>query len=80
MQPYWVEFKNHKPGTVDANDEAEAKEIASAITKDEVISASILPYGAHPRLDKANRGGDFCFDPEQCKGRSSCPRRYACSE
>lgn len=44
-----------------------------------VQSIDALPYGASPSLD-APRFDDFCHSPKTCKGHSSCPRNYACSE
>lgn len=79
MNPYWVEFEDETAGTVNATSEEDAL-MKAAMLHGEPVKASILPYGADPRLDDASRGGDFCFTPEQCKGRTSCPRRYACSE
>jgi hypothetical protein len=49
----------------------------------EPIDISTLPYGAGKLLNEeegVDSGGFFCFSPNSCKGRSSCPRPYACSE
>ena len=39
-----------------------------------------LPYGASPSFGSGDHGGHFCYTPRECAGRSSCPKRYACSE
>lgn len=45
-----------------------------------VISRQTLPYGSTPAFGSGGQGGHFCYTPAQCAGRSSCPKRYACSE
>lgn len=41
-----------------------------------------LPYPASPYLngDESRGWPNFCFSPKECKGRTSCPKSYACSE
>lgn len=65
------------PKKADAWLRARAKEL----TGEEPTKVSSLPYGSGPALDpNDDRGGWFCYSPESCKGRSSCPKSYACSE
>lgn len=45
-----------------------------------ILSRQSLPYGARPHFGSGDTGGFFCMQPSLCAGRSSCPRRYACSE
>lgn len=63
----------------------EASKLAEEITGKKVISLEGLPYPASPVLNQnsdwpAGWAMTLCFDPENCKGRSSCPKRRACSE
>lgn len=47
----------------------------------EIESISPLPYPADPRIKTGeDECPSFCFTPEMCAGRHSCPRSYACSE
>jgi hypothetical protein len=39
-----------------------------------------LPYDASPMLKAYPGCMTLCYTPHQCKGRSSCPKRRACSE
>lgn len=68
---YWVHFEDRKSGCVE--------ERGDAAQFGKVKEIFVLPYPADPQLTK----GDcppFCFSPEQCKGRTACPKNYACSE
>jgi len=54
-------------------------EIAEAIGG--VLAVDSLPYPADPRIKTGEDScPSFCMQPQQCKGRTSCPRNYACSE
>ena len=83
---YWVNFKDHPAGYVEAANEAEAMAIAKEKTGKEPKAARRLPYPARPIIFQGP--GDpqygpcppFCYTPEQCVGRGSCPKDYACSE
>ncbi len=68
---YWVTFADRSPGCVE-ND-------LDAAQFGKVLSIDSLPYPASPQLTKGSCP-PFCFQPQRCKGRSSCPRDYACSE
>lgn len=39
-----------------------------------------IPYPASPALYNDTGCPSFCYTPEQCAGRGSCPKSYACSE
>lgn len=59
---------------------AETLRLAKEWSKgEEPISMLPLPYGASPQYPRAT-GGAFCYTPNECKGRGSCPKSYACSE
>jgi hypothetical protein len=87
--PFWIKFSTGSPACVEAKDETEAKTLAAELGKREVVSATILPYPAEPRLNKHEHtftdGSkdvclSFCYTPEQCKGRTACPKNYSCTE
>ena len=74
---------------VDAQKRETAERIAEAMGPTKYID--VLPYPANPRVNGPNeeaptwkgeisRCPSFCYTPKQCKGRSSCPKDYACSE
>lgn len=80
--PYWVVFEDGDKGCVELG-------IATGIPKNlteiafqkKVKSIDHIPYPAQPRLGPVKSDcPSFCFTPEQCVGRSSCPRRYACND
>lgn len=79
MTYYWVKFTDGSAGCVSAPDRASAMRAVQG--REGVASCDILPYPALPVLHTAP--GDtcppFCWSPETCRGRSSCPRAYACS-
>lgn len=45
-----------------------------------VLSIDTLPYPAEPMEPPVSKCPAFCYTPNECKGRTSCPKRYACSE
>jgi len=76
-----------KKGTICARDEAAARALFKEITGEDAVKCGRLPYGAHPSLNvivyesgSTSAQGSFCFDPDNCMGYSSCPKRRACSE
>lgn len=92
MKAYWVTFTDGSKACCEGESIYDAKLIAEKITgklvaggKYDNISAEVLPYPATPliwQFDHPVNGKRpaFCHSPEKCKGRSSCPQRYACSE
>lgn len=82
MTAYWVKFKNRSSGCVEAETAEAAME---AVREFNPVSAERLPYPANPRLvvhehEKWGKTPSFCYKPEQCKGRGSCPQRPSCVE
>jgi hypothetical protein len=77
---YWVTFSDRKPGSIEVSKGEDANAIARSFG--DVKSIDILPYPADPKLNE--RGEHpcpaFCYSPRQCKGRTCCPKSYACSE
>lgn len=46
-----------------------------------VKSVQGLPYSASPVIGPgAKKAYTLCYTPDECAGRSSCPKRRACSE
>lgn len=92
MKGFWLTFTDGTKGYCQGVSEYDAKQIAEKLTGKTVaggkykdIAAVILPYPAKPiiwQLDHPVHGKtpDFCHSPEQCKGRTSCPQRYSCTE
>lgn len=88
MPAYWIKFKNGKNGCVEALDETAAKVSGRMVTGSDVVSIDRLPYPAEPRLIKVKHKHNdqeyhipsFCYTPEQCKGKSCCPKSYSCTE
>jgi hypothetical protein len=87
--PFWIMFKDRPSACVEAPTGPEARELAEKLTGNVAVSSERIPYPAEPRLNRhlhTYSGGtqaecpSFCFAPHQCKGRTSCPQRYACSE
>ena len=86
MADYWVTFSEGKGGYVDATDANNAMEIAKDKTGRKPVRAQTLPYPANPIIyqgpghPKYGPCPPFCYTPEECVGRGSCPKSYACSE
>lgn len=84
MQAFWIKFVDHNSGCVEADTAEEASQLAYEITGAKVKSCDVLPYPAEPRLNKHKyKSGpipSLCYDPENCKGRTFCPKPRACSE
>jgi hypothetical protein len=92
MKGFWVTFTDGSKGYCQGGSEFDAKQIAEKLTGKTVaggkykdIAAVSLPYPATPviwQLDHPVNGKcpAFCYRPEECKGRSSCPQRRACTE
>jgi len=63
-------------GDREAATEAEIRERAEPFGT--VQSYERLPYPADPRLDVRSEVPSFCWNPETCAGRGSCPRPRSC--
>ncbi len=92
MQGFWLTFTDGTHGYCEGANDFDAKRIAEKLTGKTVaggeykdIAAKRLPYPATPviwQLDHPVNGKcpAFCYKPQQCAGRTSCPQNYACSE
>lgn len=83
MQSYWLTFKGHAAGCVDAESEYDAKLIGKHFTKVDVETCRTLPYPASPRISAYvhpvhGKCPSFCYSPEKCAGRTSCPGNRSC--
>lgn len=78
MQAYWVKFKDRDAGCIEAPKIESVYALAKPLG--EVATVKPLPYPANPRLNSGSTIPSLCFEPEKCQGRTSCPRRIACSE
>ena len=82
----WIRFKEGKGGFVEADSHEEALRVAREATGRDPVSAHELPYPADPIIYQRPGTKErpacpaFCYRPEQCAGRGSCPQSYACSE
>lgn len=84
MKAWWLTFDSHEPGCVEAPTAEEASAIADKLIGYVATSVKSLPYPASPRINiYKSEGGDncpsFCFQPQTCAGRSSCPKLRSCS-
>ena len=83
---YWVNFSDKSAGYVEADSEDAAKTLAHEKTGKSATRARRLPYPARPIIHQGPGHPEygpcppFCYTPEQCAGRGSCPKDYACSE
>lgn len=79
---YWVTFDGGKEGCFDCGPDEDPLAIAREFGALRAIDS--LPYPAEPilrrRPDVEHPCPPFCYSPRQCKGRTSCPKSYACSE
>lgn len=85
MRAYWLKFEDHPSGCVDAESDCDAKIIGEHVTSKKVTKVEILPYPATPRIHSYihpvhGQTPSFCTSPRECKGRTSCPQRYSCTE
>lgn len=66
---------------VEAKTPAEAKKkLEETGWEGECTAAKILPYPADPRVGEQSNCPSFCWQPNSCAGRGSCPRSVACSD
>jgi hypothetical protein len=92
MNGYWLTFTDGSHGYCQGSNAYDAKKIAEKLTGKKVaggeykdISAAALPYPASPviwQLDHPVSGKcpEFCYSPEKCCGKTSCPQKYSCTE
>ena len=85
---YWItDITGQKGlGCVRAHSQSEAAAVAQEklgdkfVMSDEHRTVWSLPYPAFPPLNDMQGHPDFCINGNECKGKTSCPRDYACSE
>lgn len=86
MRSWWVHCQSRgSRGCVEAMNAEEASRIGAEKLGGEITECLQLPYPADPRIHIVERDGcgaipSFCFEPSKCKGHSSCPQRYSCTE
>ena len=93
MRGFWIKFTDGSAGYCEGQDAYDAVQIAEKLTgKTAVVGDNkwkpkldSLPYPAKPIIWQfdhpvSGKRPPFCFTPEKCKGRGSCPKSYACSE
>lgn len=79
MGYFWIEFDDGDKGSITAASVPEAMREAERIKGKAAKAASPLPYPANPRLNTVG-APTFCFNPERCKGRTSCPNLRGCDD
>lgn len=92
MNTFWLTFTDGSKGCCQGSNEFDAKMIAEKLTGKTVaggkykdIEAKPLPYPANPiiwQLDHPCHGKTpaFCYKPNQCAGRTSCPQNRSCTD
>lgn len=92
MKTFWVTFTDKSEGCCEGQDAFDCKRIAEKVTGKKVAGGEYkdfaikeLPYPANPiiwQFDHPCHGKcpAFCHSPKTCAGKTSCPKRYACSE
>lgn len=84
MAHFWCRFPTHAAGCICTDNETKARLIAKAKTGEEPVSIQTLPYPANPRIFWSDRKGQrvpsFCFDPDNCAGKSACPKEFVCDD
>lgn len=82
---YWVRFSDRGAGCITCGPDEDPVAVAGDFGA--VAEIDSLPYPANPvirrrALRSANDGHcpEFCYSPNTCKGRTACPKNYACSE
>jgi hypothetical protein len=80
MRAFWVEFEKHHAVCIEAATAEDASRLALAATGEAATKVRDLPYPAIPRVGEQSECPAFCYSPQECAGRTSCPKSYACSE
>ena len=76
---YWITLQSGKQGYYESHTPKDAL-LGTAVEGSVVVHADTLPYPANPIFQKLSGCPAFCSTPQQCKGKTACPKRYACSE
>lgn len=90
---WWVKFADGTKACVERPKDIEPADFqkeqviafASVLAAKVAVDADTIPYPASPRLNEVAYGDygpcpPFCYTPDRCVGRGSCPKDYACSE
>jgi hypothetical protein len=77
MPNWWIRFSDKRGGF---NSFADTKEAAQAEGDAMGAVIEVLPLPYPSREGHPNGCPPFCYTPERCAGRTSCPKSYACSE
>jgi hypothetical protein len=94
MKAFWIKFTDGSEACCEGGSEYDAQMIAEKLTgktvadktsKWEAGNVKPLPYPASPVIWQLDHPVDgkcphFCYAPKQCKGRTSCPQNYSCTE
>jgi len=91
MQGYWITFTDGSAGYCQGQNPYDAKKIAEKMTGKKVPGDEFkpelltLPYPASPviwQFDHPVSGKcpTFCYTPNICKGKTSCPKNHACDD
>ncbi len=76
---WWVKFSARSPVCVEAIDEHAARGKAAGETGCIPTSVERLPYPAEPRVGDRSECPSFCYRPQDCVGRTSCPTAPSCT-
>jgi hypothetical protein len=92
VKGFWITFTDGTSGYCEGGNEFDAAQIAEKISGKKIgggpyknFTMKPLPYPAKPviwQFDHPVNGKcpPFCYKPQQCAGKTSCPQNYACSE
>lgn len=87
--PFWVIFTDGTKACVEAEGSDAAKLKAEKVSGKTVARWYGLPYAASPVIGDRipYRFGEkdviqptFCYKPDQCAGKGSCPQSWSCTE
>lgn len=65
---------------MNGNDEAVRTIVAQKAPGKTIESIKVLPYACSPQIHDEFNSLPLCYSPKTCVGRTSCPKRIACSE
>lgn len=94
MQGFWLKFTDDSKGYCEGTSAYDVVRIAEKLTGKRVIINSenkyqpklqTLPYPANPIIWQFEHPIDgkcppFCFRPDECAGRGSCPQSHSCTD
>ncbi len=82
---HWITFTDGTAGCVESEEGEDPKALAEKARPGKTVqSCNVLPYPSEPRLrtiehPKHGVCPSFCYRPEICQGRSSCPTNPSCT-